>query len=73
MYALAMARQTIDSRYILVPFLPVYVWSMVGVLWLLRNQSTKASPPRWLNIGGQITIAAMIVVALAVLAIRTPG
>lgn len=72
-YGLAMARRTIDSRYILVPFLPVYAWGMVAAFWLLRNQPIRGSIPRWLKIGGGITTATMILLALAVLAIRTPG
>jgi hypothetical protein len=29
-YGLALARRTIDSRYILVPYLPVYAWGVVA-------------------------------------------
>lgn len=73
-YGLAMALRSIDPRYSLVPFLPVYAWSVVAALWLLRNRPTRGSiPPRWLKIGGLITVATMIVLALAVLAIKPHG
>jgi|GEM_PF-4779311 len=72
-YGWAMARRTIDPRFSLVPFLPVYAWSVVAVFWFLRNQPIPGSIPRWLKIGTRITIATMIVLALAVLAIGTHG
>jgi hypothetical protein len=70
-YGLAMARRTIAPRYILVPFLPVFAWSVVAAFWFLRNRPIRNSVPRWLKIGGRITIATMIVIALAVLASKT--